>query len=233
MTALEIVLVSVSGALVALIVALIIIVSVVNGYFTKKVVDYEVLNEFAPENPIVFLGDSLTDLFPVHEFLPDERIINRGISNETTFDVERRIDCVTALKPRTVFLLIGINDFLRLKKSTPKKVADRVVYLADILSKTCNDIRVISLFPVNKKKRGVMSRFYLRKVNNLMIAATNQLIKKGCLERGYSYLDFHSYLMDEHGDLNSDYTFEGLHLNLAGYKALTPYYKRELQSIEH
>ena len=74
MTALEIVLVSVSGALVALIVALIIIVSVVNGYFTKKVVDYEVLNEFAPENPIVFLGDSLTDLFPVHEFLPDERI---------------------------------------------------------------------------------------------------------------------------------------------------------------
>ncbi|MBO4573404.1 MAG: lysophospholipase [Clostridia bacterium] len=232
MTALEIVMVSLSATLVCLIAVIFIIGRVITKYLTHKVVDYSVLNEFAPENPIVFLGDSLTDLFPVHEFLPDERIINRGISNETTFDVGKRLDDIIVLKPRAVFLLVGINDYLRLKKkSEPRTVAERVITIADKLSSVCSDVRVISLYPINPKKTKI-SAFYLRKTTNEKINSTNAILRKLCIEKGYKYIDIHSYLIDENGYLKADYTIEGLHLNLKGYAALTPYYKEQLNSIE-
>ena len=232
MTALEIVLTSLIGAIICLVIVFAILVRIVTKFFTHKIVNYKVLNEFAPENPIVFLGDSLTDFFPCHEFLHDKRIINRGISNETTFDVEKRLGDVIVLKPKAVFLLIGINDFLRLRgKRDAKTVAERVIFLADKLHEACEDIRVISLYPVNKKKKWFY-KFALSKVTNEKISVTNGLIKKMCQEKGYKYLDFNSYLIDDNGNLNADYTIEGLHLNLIGYKHLTPYIKNELEEIE-
>lgn len=232
MTALEIVLTSLIGAIVCLGLIVFIIAKIITKFFINKVVDYKVLNEFTPDNPIVFLGDSLTDLFPCHEFLHDERIVNRGISNETTYDVEKRLDDVTCLNPRAVFLLIGINDFLRTKgKKDPKQVAERVIALADKLHETCEDIRIISLYPINKKKKW-FSKFYLRKVSNEKISVTNGILKKLCLDKGYKYLDFNAYLLDGNGTLCQDYTLEGLHLNLIGYKILTPYFKKELEQIQ-
>ncbi len=232
MTALEIVLTSLIGAIICLVIIIFIVAKIVTKFFINKVVDYKVLNEFAPEKPIVFLGDSLTDLFPCHEFLHDERIVNRGISNETTLDVEKRLNDVICLKPRAVFLLIGVNDFLRLSgKKEPSKVAERIVAIADKLKESCLDIRVISLYPINKNKKW-FSKFYLSRVSNEKISTTNAIIKKLCLDKGYKYLDFNAYLIDEQGKLNQEYTVEGLHLNLIGYKHLTPYLKKELQDIE-
>lgn len=232
MTALEIVLTSLIGAIVCFIIIAFVIAEILTKFFVNKVVDYKVLNEFTPDSPIVFLGDSLTDLFPCHEFLHDERIVNRGISNETTYDVEKRLDDVICLNPRAVFLLVGVNDFLRTYgKKDPEKVAERIITIADKLSENCKDIRVISLYPVNKKKKW-FSKFYLRKVSNEKISLTNGILKKLCLDKGYKYLDFNAYLLDEHGSLHADYTLEGLHLNLIGYKALTPQFKKELEQIQ-
>ena len=232
MTALEIVLVSVTATLVCLVAVIIIINVIITKFLLRKVVNYETLNEFAPDSPIVFLGDSLTDLFPVHEFLHDDRIINRGISNETTADVEKRLGDVTCLTPRAVFLLVGINDFLRMRgKQEAKAVAERVIAIADKLSSTCADVRVISLYPINKKKTW-LSKFYLHKASNEKITLTNGLLKKYCEENGYKFIDLFPALIDKDGNLDADYTVEGLHLNLLGYKKLTPYFKKEIESIE-
>ncbi len=232
MSVLEIVLTALSGALICMVVMAIVIIHVVTNALTKKVVNYEVLNEFAPKNPIVFLGDSLTDLYPVHEFIHDDRIINRGISNETTYDIENRLKDIAALSPSCVILLCGINDFLRLKGvKKPKAVAERVIVVAKKLAENCKDVRVVSLYPINKGKTK-LSPFYLRKTSNEKIRATNALLESLCKVSGFKFINLNPLLRDEEGNLKDGFTFEGLHLNLTGYKFLTPYFEKEIESVK-
>lgn len=231
MTALEIVLTSVSGALVVAICAYIIVTRILDKALSRKVINYKVLNGFAPQNPIVFLGDSLTDFYPVHEFIHDERIVNRGIANETTFDISARLDDILCLSPRTVILQCGINDFLRKNVLNPNDVAKNVVSVLENLKKEVNDVKLVSLYPVNKKRLR-LSGLYLRKVNNKKIQAVNEHLKKYCEARGIEFIDMFSVLSDENSDLKKDYTIEGLHLNLDGYNAVSPIFKKIIDCIE-
>ena len=43
-------------------------------------------------------------------------VINRGISGDNSYGVFHRLDAVLALKPKKIFLLIGVND---IKRGTP------------------------------------------------------------------------------------------------------------------
>lgn len=231
MTALEIVLISVTGTFVILAILATILVNMFNKAMYRKIIDYKVLNEFAPENPIVFLGDSLTDLYPIHEFIHDERIVNRGIANETTYDIMGRIEDVISLKPRAVILLAGINDYLRKGVKSPLIVSQNVIGIVEKLKETIDDVRLVSLYPVNKKKLKI-SGFYLRKVNNKKIILTNEYLKKYCRKNGIEFIDMYPKLTDETLNLNKDYTIEGLHLNLNGYDAVTPVYREIVDSIK-
>lgn len=231
MTALEIVLTALLGVLVCVIVLLLTVNGIINKYTAKRVNDYEILNKSAPENPIVFLGDSLTELFPVHEFIPDGRIVNRGISNETTKDVLNRIDGITLLNPRAVILQVGINDFLRGKIRTPEVVAKNVITVIEALNKKVGDIKVVSLYPVNKKRLKV-SFIYLRRVNNKTICRTNEILRNYCKESGIDFINVYPLLLGSDMNLNKAYTLEGLHLNIAGYDKITPLFKETVQNIK-
>lgn len=231
MTALEIVMISVSGVLLLIIIIGLTALHLFNAAMQKKVIDYEVLNGFAPESPIVFLGDSLTDLYPVHEFIHDDRIVNRGIANETTSDIYARLDDIISLNPRTVILLAGINDFLRKRVTNPADVAKNVISVAEKLKETCADVRIVSLYPVNKKKLKA-SGFYLRRVTNKKIIVTNELLKKYCKENSLPFIDMYPTLADENLNLKKEYTIEGLHLNLNGYNAISPTYKKIVEDIK-
>ncbi len=232
MTFLETILIIILCVIIAVIVGVIFLIKPVAMMLTKQVVHYEVLNEFAPKEPIVFLGDSLTALYPIHEFFHDDRILNRGISGETTFDVKKRLQTIIDLKPRAVFLLIGINDFIKEgKTSKPFEVAKRVVEIADELSSVCKDIRIVSILPVSRNRRKI-TRFYLKTPTNAKILLTNSLIDKACIEKGYKFLDYHDYLINSKGELANEYTIEGLHLTLEGYAKLSPFVLKELEEIE-
>ena len=59
----------------------------------------------------VFLGDSLTDFYPLEEFYDELPVVNSGVSGYQTTDILSRIDSmVTIYNPTKVFLLIGTND---------------------------------------------------------------------------------------------------------------------------
>lgn len=63
-------------------------------------------------NPIVFLGDSITEKIDWHELFHNSHydILNRGIGSDTISGVINRINTIINLKPSKVFLMIGIND---------------------------------------------------------------------------------------------------------------------------
>src|SRR5438105_5617872 len=62
---------------------------------------------------IVMLGDSLTEGAPWRELTGCADLVNRGIGGDTTSGVLARLDEVLKLKPRAIFLMIGVNDISR------------------------------------------------------------------------------------------------------------------------
>ena len=87
----------------------------INSYYKHKKSQFEVLT-FAHDS-ILFLGDSLTDEGEWVELLGNTNIVNRGISGDTTRRILNRLDAVVDTKPKQIFLMVGINDFVNEKKN--------------------------------------------------------------------------------------------------------------------
>jgi hypothetical protein len=61
---------------------------------------------------IVMLGDSLTEGGLWSEYFPNVKMLNRGLASDTTLGAFGRLDEVINRGPKTVFLMIGINNCL-------------------------------------------------------------------------------------------------------------------------
>jgi len=62
----------------------------------------------AGENRVVFMGDSITDAWPVAEYFPGEPYVNRGIGGQTTPQMLIRFrPDVIDLQPKVVVILAG------------------------------------------------------------------------------------------------------------------------------
>ncbi len=62
---------------------------------------------------LLLFGDSLTEWGPWHDLLSDFRLINRGISGDTTRDMLARVHATLTSKPDLVLVMAGINDLLQ------------------------------------------------------------------------------------------------------------------------
>ena len=98
----------------------------------------------------VFLGDSITDFYPLEEFYDNLPVVNSGVSGYKTTDILSRIDSmVTIYNPTKVFLLIGTND-------VPSRSEDEIVkniqeIVKEIQSKRPKaKIYLESILPVNR-----------------------------------------------------------------------------------
>jgi lysophospholipase L1-like esterase len=153
----------------------------------------------------VLLGDSLTDWGEWHELLGFPAA-NRGISGDTTDDVLDRLDDVLARPPRTLALLIGVNDLIR-GASVDRTVAGIEKIVARVREKAPQtQIIVQSLLPAATLYGDL----------NAKIDAVNARIGTSST---YAYLDVASALRGPDGTLDARFTTDGLHLSGEGYKA--------------
>lgn len=223
MTALEIVLISVLGAFLIVITLYLFILKTKTNDRKKT---FRVINEVARANSITFVGDSLTDFFPIQDFFPEYVIYNRGIAGDCTRDVLKRLDNIIELQPRRIFIQIGTNDLG--KNVKPQKIVDNIKKIIETLEANIAgvEIVVISLYPVSHHKMwlspflaGLRTKNKIMEVNRLLIELTKA--------KGLKYIDLHSQLVGNKMRINHDYTIEGLHISGVGYgviaKALAPY----------
>lgn len=157
--------------------------------------------------PIVFLGDSITEYCDWNSLLNNDHIINKGIHGETTLKIKQRLNDVIENKPYKVFIMMGINDIntdvpnetiienyreviRRIKKETPT-----------------TKIYVQSILPVNK---GIAKWF---SADNSRVIEMNNEIMKICKENRLTYINLYDIMRNETGDLNPDYTVDGVHLS--------------------
>lgn len=167
---------------------------------------------------IVLVGDSITEGFDVAKFFPGRPVLNRGIGSDVignalaTGDIrgvlkrldESFFDCAA----REAFLLIGINDLGDSHSPTTIEAGYRVIL--ENVKKHSPELRVHvqSVLPA----RGKFAKF------NANVLDVNQRLQKLAAEFGYEYLDLHTLMKDDKGELKADLTTDGLHLNPAGYK---------------
>ena len=163
------------------------------------------------EQAIVFLGDSLTDNCEWGELLQNPAIKNRGIAGDTTEGVLNRLDEIIAMKPAKLFLLIGTNDLLY-----GRSVADTVVSYEKIIERITQTLPKTKIYVQSLPPTSFKLNNYVK--SNEEIIDLNQNIKKLANQYHVQYLDLYSVLVAGNGELDGDYTTDGLHLNSKGYE---------------
>jgi lysophospholipase L1-like esterase len=153
---------------------------------------------------VVLLGDSLIKRGEWKKLLEKEELINLGVDGDTISAVIKRINSVIDIKPKIVYLMIGIND---LCISTPlETIFTDYKILLNSLKKSSIKTVVHALFftqmpAVNKK----VERF-------------NTMLKEYCKKEEISFVDLNSFFINEKNLLREDLTTDGLHLGEKAYK---------------
>ena len=179
------------------------------------------------EADIAFLGDSLTAMGEWDSIHPELRVKNLGVSGDTIYDVQSRLVLLQKLQPSKCFLMIGINDlwFETWQAETPQKMLEAYGELLRGMMQTRQTadqkIYVQSLLPVREAEMNAPL------LKNAQICSINEGIQRLAHELGLVYIDVHSALADEEGQLKEEYSADGLHLTPLGYEAwfevLRPY----------
>lgn len=174
------------------------------------------------EARVVFLGDSITDGWPLATYFPGRPYVNRGISGQTTAQMLVRFrQDVVALRPRAVVILAGTNDLAG--NSGPARLEDIESNFASLVDlAAAHGIVVIfaSVLPVHGYTESARDYFALRPPAH--IVELNRWLRAYCVGHGCHYLDYASSMQDGAGLLRREFADDGLHPNAAGYAVMAP-----------
>jgi lysophospholipase L1-like esterase len=165
---------------------------------------------------IVMLGDSLTEGAPWAELTGCPHLIERGIGGDTTAKVLARLDDVLKLKPRAVFLMIGVND---ISLAVPRETT--LANYKAILDRLKGPHLVVAyVLPV--------AASYGKRQMNGSISALDDTITGLVADRpNTTVLDLRPRFRGSDGYLREDLSYDGLHLSPKGYEvwrdAIAPY----------
>jgi lysophospholipase L1-like esterase len=173
---------------------------------------------------LVFFGDSRAFMWPEPAAPLGYRIVNRGISYQTTAQMLLRIDAdVGELHPTVVVFEGGIND-LKTIASFPERrseiVADceaNLERIVEICSRAGAEVVLTTVFNVGDVplwRRPFWSSDVASAVREL-----NAFLPRLTGARVVLF-DANSVLVDERGDVRAAYQLDYLHLSAAGYAAL-------------
>ena len=184
----------------------------------KYSADNEKLKNIPSKNPVVFMGNSITEGWVNFspEFFSENNYIGRGISGQTTPQMLIRfMPDVLDLQPRAVVILAGTNDIAgNTGFSSVKMIADNIKAMAQLA--TANNIKVIlcSVLPVYEYP-------WRKSVKPIeKISEINKWIKKYAGKNGHVYLDYYSEMMDKKKGLKSEFSSDGVHPNKKGYSIM-------------
>lgn len=173
-------------------------------------------SEIKELNCNILLGDSMIAYFPLSAYDFGHHILNLGIPGDTTDGVLNRLKQVLDLKPSKVFLHIGSNDLV-LTHLTKDEIAGNILGIRDLLIHQLDHVKVyiISVTPV-LRDHPISNMRYIEWRSNEDILLINQILKTHL--RKDEYIDVYHSLLDSDGNLNLEYTTDGIHLNKEGYK---------------
>lgn len=182
------------------------------------------------EKRVVLMGNSITiGWVQTHpEFFQNKPYVNRGISGQTTPQMLVRFrQDVIDLDPSVVVILAGTNDIAgNTGPVTLDFIMGNIQSMAEIAQ--ANNIKVIlcSVLPAfDYPWRPGLNP-------NIKIPKLNAMIKEYAQANNMHYLNYFDALNDGNNGIVKEYTYDGVHLTLEGYKVLEPMLEKALVEIE-
>ena len=169
-------------------------------------------NHFAtivPEGEhIVFIGNSITNMFEWREGFGSASVLNRGISGAYSYEVLDNLESYIVGKPKKIFLMIGTNDLGTEGINFPEYPAARVRKIVNRIRRELpeSEIYVQSILP---STRGLRTADNQKRANDLLIDI--------CNETGATYIDLYKKLGNGTDNMPGTYTYDDLHLTAMGY----------------
>ena len=188
---------------------------------------YRELNQISVIEPnIIFIGDSIVEYYPLQELLGTTKtIVNRGIRGYQTGLLLDNLDAhLYGDAVDQIVILIGTNDI-----GKDIRMSQTLTNLESVIQTISRDyplsqIKLVSILPVNEGE-GFKQTVYIR--TNEKIKAWNQAYQD--IASAYMQVEFvpvFENLLDQKGQLKSDFTTDGLHLSVSGYQALSSTLKK-------
>ncbi len=176
----------------------------------------------SPMSADLFIGDSITEGLDLTYFFGDSTLVNMGIGGDFTEGILKRMLPVERLQPRRIFLMIGINDVLkRLPAST---ISSNHQSIVQAMQKACPQAQIFvqSLLPIRSSYRVMEGRKRVPCQQVLEeIRRINANLAEICSEHDVAFVDLYPAFLDRSGELQSDLTYDGLHLNNNGNRMWT------------
>jgi lysophospholipase L1-like esterase len=162
---------------------------------------------------IVFLGNSLTELFDLPYYFGDSTILNSGIVGDFSEGLLKRIDAVIKLKPKKLFIEIGINDIIE-KISLPD-ICNNYEQLINIVQKQSPETKIYiqSNLPVIINRPSILTSD--KDVNDLVLQQ-NKNLQAIASKYNCTYIDIYTQMIKEK-DKSSLFIWDGIHLTPKAY----------------
>jgi len=170
------------------------------------------------ESRVVFLGDSITQIWSLSDSFPGKPYVNRGISGQTTPQILLRFrQDVIALQPTVVVILAGTNDIAEnTGPTTLAAIEDNLTSMVDLAKRNGIHVVLASLLPAFQYSW----RPDLAPVEKTR--ALNDWIKDYAAKEGLVFLDYYSPMANDKRGLKAELSADGVHPNHAGYAVMAP-----------
>lgn len=175
-----------------------------------------------PNQRVVFLGDSITDVWgrtpDTPPFFPGRPYLNRGIGGQTTPQMLLRFEQdVIHLHPAAVVIMAGTNDVAgNTGPETPQMIEDNFTAMTKLAQASGIRVVLASIPP--------SEHFNWRpKVQPVAtIRTVNAWLRNFCASGACTYLDYYSAMSNEQGGMKPGLSKEGTHPSAAGYAVMAP-----------
>lgn len=201
-------------------------------YLQQQLRDWPQLERYRAENAalpvaqagqprVVFFGDSITEGWgPTGSgtFFPGKGYVNRGISGQTTAQMQLRFrQDVIALQPAVVVILAGTNDIAgNTGPATQAMIEDNLHAMRELAQAHGIGVVLASVLPVSEYpwQPGVHPAPKVR--------ALNAALQRYARDQGVVYLDYYRALANADGGLDPVLATDGVHPTPAGYARMAP-----------
>lgn len=179
----------------------------------------EIKRKPADPRRVVFMGDSITDGWPLAEAFPGRPYVNRGISGQTTAQMlVRMYPDVIALQPAAVVILAGTNDIAgNAGPQSIEMIQHNLMAMVELAQAHRIKVILCAVLPTSDKTAaGKQSPNH----------PPSDILKLNAWLREYAakirapFVDYYAAVADAQGEFRTGLTGDGLHPNAQGYQLM-------------